>query len=409
MKRHALQIVLLAFFVVNVAPSAASEGNGTETGADFTVTISREGVKEDMQQFFSLGPSATLRVVDESNSAILLPQAEGGEAQDSVAYEFENGHCNFGKTIAYKDMFSGYTEQVWARSSAEAGTEEKHGGKTSIYTFTNPPVEYLNGGVSFCVRFMTKPAVTTTTTTTTPTTTTAATAHSSAPTEGSSSDSTGGEGSSPTPGDSDATQPGTGGGGGSSSGDLEVPEQSPAPKPPLGAGPQDHQNGQEGPHEGGQGESEDAHHTAEQIISGQSEGGTGQSAESPQSPLSAGSTTDGGHSSSDLTQQSYGAQHDARSKSHTVTGGTASSDAEPPQNAQASGLQTSHGALAGAAGHHDPSTEDQPRLRRLSDTDASAVKYLTIVLHSAAASSSTNTLLVPVALLSITATRLFSV
>ncbi|KFG32969.1 Toxoplasma gondii family A protein, partial [Toxoplasma gondii GAB2-2007-GAL-DOM2] len=257
-----------------------------------------------------------------------------------------NGHCNFGKTIAYKDMFSGYTQQVWARSSAEAGTGEQPGGKTSIYTFTNPPVEYLNGGVSFCVRFMTKSAVTTTTTTTTPTTTTAATAQSSAPTVGSSSDSTGGEGSPPTPGDSDAPEPGTGSGGGSSSGDLNVPEHSPVPKPPLGAAPQDHQNGQEGPHEGGQGESEDAHHTAEQIRPGQLEGATGQSAESPQSPPSAGSTTDGGHSSSDLTQQSYGAQHDASSKSHTVTGGTASSDAEPPQNAQASGLQTFQGALA---------------------------------------------------------------
>ncbi|ESS31566.1 Toxoplasma gondii family A protein [Toxoplasma gondii VEG] len=229
MERLALRAVLLTVVAANVFRSEAS---GLKAEPDFTVTITEKGVQEDMQQFFSLGPSATLRVVDESNSAILLPQAEGGEAQDSVAYEFENGHCNFGKTVAYKDMFSGYTQQVWARSPAEAGTGEKHGGKTSIYTFTNPPVEYLNGGVSFCVRFMTKTTVTTNTTTTTPTTTTAATAHSSAPTGGSSSDSTGGEGSSPTPGDSDAPEPGTGSGGGSSSGESESqPDPPPSNQP----------------------------------------------------------------------------------------------------------------------------------------------------------------------------------
>ncbi|KAF4643262.1 Toxoplasma gondii family A protein [Toxoplasma gondii] len=229
MERLALRAVLLTVVAANVFRSEASE---SKAEPDFTVTITEKGVQEDMQQFFSLGPSATLRVVDESNSAILLPQAEGGEAQDSVAYEFENGHCNFGKTIAYKDMFSGYTQQVWTRSPAEAGTGEQPGGKTSIYTFTNPPVEYLNGGVSFCVRFMTKSAVTTTTTTTTPATTTAATAQSSAPSEGSSSDSTGGEGSSPTPGDSDATQPGTGSGGGPSSGESESQPGAPTPNQP---------------------------------------------------------------------------------------------------------------------------------------------------------------------------------
>ncbi|KFG60191.1 Toxoplasma gondii family A protein [Toxoplasma gondii RUB] len=177
----ALRVVLLTFLVAGVAPCAASEASGPETEADFTVTISEKGVEENSQRVFSLGPSASLRVVDESNRAIFLPQPTTAEqetaAQYSFAYVFENGHCNFERKVAFTDAFPGYSQPLWVRTATE-GSMIKAPLERAVatYTFTNPPAEYLSKAISFCVRFTTSSAATTTTTTASPTTSATTTA-----------------------------------------------------------------------------------------------------------------------------------------------------------------------------------------------------------------------------------------
>ncbi|KFH14211.1 Toxoplasma gondii family A protein [Toxoplasma gondii MAS] len=347
MERQALRGLILFLIVVALMPCAASDVDGSKIQPDFIVTIGEKGVEENIEQVFSLGPSATLRVVDESNKAILLPErsaaTEGTAAGYTVAYAFENGRCNFGKQVAYKDAFLGYAQPVWVHALPDAGAEGKPVAVVSNYTFTNPPVEYLSGGVSFCVRFTTSPSATSTTTTTSPTTqpvisTEAAqptpnadvennTTHadSNAPSSGSSSE----PGSQPS---TDETQ--------DESGASQSPETQQESEPKIGEG-KENEDG-ELPKEPGRVEANEV---------------------DPRAPQSA----TGSSAPTVLMVDSH------------------------PQN---------------GANHHAVDADDHGRLRRLSGADDSEVKYLTIVVHSAACGSAAGTFMVSAVVSTITATLL---
>ncbi|EPR60662.1 putative toxoplasma gondii family A protein [Toxoplasma gondii GT1] len=403
MKRHALQVVLLAFFVVNVAPSAASEGNGTETGADFTVNISREGVKEDSQQVFSLGPSASLRVVDESNKAIFLPQPTTAEqdtpAQYSLAYVFEKGKCNFEKTLALSDAFPGYSKALWVRTESEAVTDGKPAAAVANYTFMNPPSEYLSKGVSFCVRFTTS-SLGTTTTTASPT---------SVPSDKTEPTGTTG-GSSSQGGGSGNPQAGSGGGGEESTpgtNNQESPQTSTSPhrNPP----PKQPQDGLDSSQEVTTGKPEAAGeaNTTNPVVASPGEtplpGGPAESEQtSPVIPPI--------HSSSSNSIESDDNEGPAKTDtdSPAPTNDLAPSVLEEPKTDNSSGLTASESTHAVSGGNQHSTAEEHTRLRRLSATDSSAAKYLTVVVHSAASGLSLTTLSVAAVLLSTAATLLSS-
>ncbi|KYF41087.1 toxoplasma gondii family A protein, partial [Toxoplasma gondii ARI] len=85
---QALRAALLAFLVAITVPGAPSEASGSETEPDFIVTIRSNGVQENTQQVFSLRPSATLRVVDESAKAFFLPQSATADQDSAPGYNF---------------------------------------------------------------------------------------------------------------------------------------------------------------------------------------------------------------------------------------------------------------------------------------------------------------------------------
>ncbi|CBZ52006.1 unnamed protein product [Neospora caninum Liverpool] len=379
MDRHALQIVLLAFLLAAAVPCAASEASGSEPEPDFTVTISRDGITENSQREFSLGPSATLRVVDETGKATLLPapstDAASEAGQYSVAYVFENGQCNFEKTVAYKDAFPGYSEELWVRTGTEAGTEKESAGEVGNYTFTNPPDEYLSGGVSFCVRF------TTGTTTTTPSPTTVE-ASDDSPTHTDSS-------SNPTPG--------------------------------VGGQPPTHLTG-DGDGEQGQGpEGAGEDQVTDSVDDGKS-AGTKDNRASP--VVSAGEPASPKEQTAPLESESAGpasvslstgdtppkqepTQDDAATTSPPSADSAVSLATAAPSSTQADEptIEPST-SVVGNAENRAADGDSHARLRRLSGTEASEVKYLTIVVHSAASGSTAGTLTLSAALLALTASLL---
>ncbi|CBZ52001.1 unnamed protein product [Neospora caninum Liverpool] len=390
MERHAFQIVLLAFLLAAAVPCAASEASGSEPEPDFTVTISKEGITENSRREFSLGPSATLRVVDETGKATLLPApttAGDSEAgQYSVAYVFENGQCNFEKTVAYKDAFPGYSQQLWVRTGTEAGTGKEGTGEVGNYTFTNPPDEYLSGGVSFCVRFTTSQS-TTTTTTTTSTTAVDATDDSSTHTDS----------------NSDLSSP-VGGG-------LQplLPGGAQQGQGPAGAG-----EGQ-GPEVAGEG----------QVTGGVGDGNSAGKKDNRASPVvSAGEPASPKVQTAPLESESAGpasvslstgdtppkqepTQDDAATTSPPSADSAVSLATAAPSSTQADEptIEPST-SVVGNAENRAADGDSHARLRRLSGTEASEVKYLTIVVHSAASGSTAGTLTLSAALLALTASLL---
>ncbi|CBZ56372.1 unnamed protein product [Neospora caninum Liverpool] len=161
----------------------------TAVDPDFTVSIPKDGLPEDLEEVFFLQPAGTLRVIDETGSAVYMPQmstdsedgasarirTDSGDASSetySAAYAFVNGKCDFTKEIQYKDAFPGYSQPIWVRTASADAAEAKasSAGAVANFTLTNPPEEYLTEVVSFCVRFKTFLASGSSTTTTTPTT-----------------------------------------------------------------------------------------------------------------------------------------------------------------------------------------------------------------------------------------------
>ncbi|CBZ52002.1 unnamed protein product [Neospora caninum Liverpool] len=384
MERHALQIVLLAFLLAAAVPCAASEASGSEPKPDFTVTIGKEGITENSQREFSLGPSATLRVVDETGKATLLPApntAGDSEAgQYSVAYVFENGQCNFEKTVAYKDAFPGYSEELWVRTGTEAGTEEVAAGEVGNYTFTNPPDEYLSGGVSFCVRFTTATSTTTSSPTTAPT----------------------GPATSQTPSTGNGIA-GGGGSGGTETGRVPgTPEGRPGPEQTEEKAPI--QAGGDGVMAASYQEYDDSRKDSSVTVENLDDPVAKQPPPTPKQEESA-QTPSQLSSSGELPAQDLAAQDVKTTASSTSASRAAPSATEEQEtvNSPAVGTILQPSTLVDTPDNKGTDGDVHRRLRRLSDSDVSEVKYLTIVVHSDADCSTAGTLTPSAALLALTA------
>ncbi|KEP65103.1 UNVERIFIED_CONTAM: Toxoplasma gondii family A protein [Hammondia hammondi] len=442
MERQALRAVLLAFLAATVF---ASDANGSETEPDFTVTISKNGVQENIEQAFSLGPSSSLRVVDESHKAVLLPEAEEGAEHDSRAYVFENGQCNFKKTIAYRDSFSGYSQPLWVRSFSQGtGVEGSLPDSAVYYTFTNPPAEFLSRRVSFCVRFATPSAGATSTTTVSPTTTAAEiTSKPVESTDSTSSVPPSSDGSSiPSGGDSDSSSgPSTDGGSGSGTdsddGSVEKPTDpgQPAPHPqqpqapPQNQGPPPPPVPEVAPEQ--QPPSTPVQRPKPPIQEDNEEGLTEQGDKDKNEELGEHNVdcTNDGVASPELEADSEqrGPENDAgqlpssndelirnQSLPGTINGASPTPTGSTPDlhGKEQTRIQTPRSTITSqrmtveSAAQNNSAAEGSTRLRRLSDADTSAVKYLTIVVHSAACGLSATTLSASAALLSILASLL---
>ncbi|PIL95991.1 Toxoplasma gondii family A protein, partial [Toxoplasma gondii COUG] len=179
MEGQLFRAMCLALLMNSVLPSVASETNHLTPEADFTATIPKSGLERNVEKVFSLGPSDRVQVIDETASAVYLPQKSGTNEDNSsgqygTAYLFLNGTCDFDKTIQLKDAFPGYPNPLWVREeSSSSGKDEEASSKRSVrYIFTNPPEEHLGKVTSFCVRFKTVQASgsNTETSTTAPTT-----------------------------------------------------------------------------------------------------------------------------------------------------------------------------------------------------------------------------------------------
>ncbi|KYF40489.1 Toxoplasma gondii family A protein [Toxoplasma gondii ARI] len=158
MARQLFRVVCLTLVTGTVLSCAASEKEPTAT-ADFTATIPKTGLERSVEKVFFLGPSNTLQVIDQTGAAVYLPEKSANTQESSskpysVAYRFENGACDFTKTVEFKDIFPDYTTAVWDQEQKDTSGGES-AEKVVKYRFTNPPAEYLGEGLSFCVRFKT--------------------------------------------------------------------------------------------------------------------------------------------------------------------------------------------------------------------------------------------------------------
>ncbi|PFH36730.1 Toxoplasma gondii family A protein [Besnoitia besnoiti] len=158
-----LRVLSSTLLVGAVLHCSASEPGEPTVEPESIINIPEKGLAADEQKSVWLKPSNSLRVVDSSNAAVFLPQpgqepsAEPSpEQMSAVAYVFENGVCDFEKTVEYKKLFPGHEKPLWVRTApaAAAGAEEASPAPAANYTFTNPSAEVLGGeGASFCVRF----------------------------------------------------------------------------------------------------------------------------------------------------------------------------------------------------------------------------------------------------------------
>ncbi|CBZ56347.1 unnamed protein product [Neospora caninum Liverpool] len=161
MERQLFRAVCLTLLLGTVLSCVASETSEQKPAANFTTTIPKEGLERDVEQVFYLGPSSTLQVIDETGKAKYLPEPSISSDESlaesyPAAYRFENGACDFSKTVDFKAAFPGYTKPLWVadEKGSRASGEASSGGPVR-YTFTNPPAECLSGVLSFCVRFKT--------------------------------------------------------------------------------------------------------------------------------------------------------------------------------------------------------------------------------------------------------------
>ncbi|EPT25325.1 Toxoplasma gondii family A protein [Toxoplasma gondii ME49] len=159
MKGSIFRAACLTLLVGAALSCVATESSDPKTEADFTATIPKGGLEKNVEKVFNLGPSSTLQVIDETGEAVYLPKPsvsadDSSSERYSVAYPYTNGACDFTQTIKFMDAFPGYTTPLWVRTQSDS---EKPQPATSIgalmYTFTNPPAEYLGEGTTFCVRF----------------------------------------------------------------------------------------------------------------------------------------------------------------------------------------------------------------------------------------------------------------
>ncbi|CBZ56346.1 unnamed protein product [Neospora caninum Liverpool] len=161
MERQLFRAVCLPLLLGTVLSCVASETSEQKPAANFTTTIPKEGLERDVEQVFYLGPSSTLQVIDETGKAKYLPEpstsSDASLAESyPAAYQFENGACDFSKTVDFKAAFPGYTKPLWVADEKGSGASgEASSGGPVRYTFTNPPAECLSGVLSFCVRFKT--------------------------------------------------------------------------------------------------------------------------------------------------------------------------------------------------------------------------------------------------------------
>ncbi|ESS34655.1 Toxoplasma gondii family A protein [Toxoplasma gondii VEG] len=106
------------FLIIGTFLSSATIETTSKTAVDFTVTILKDGLEKNVEQVMNLGPSGTLRVTDETAEAVYQPENNNGTdgtltgPYDS-AYSFENGACDFTKTLNFKEAFPGYTKPIW--------------------------------------------------------------------------------------------------------------------------------------------------------------------------------------------------------------------------------------------------------------------------------------------------------
>ncbi|ESS34607.1 Toxoplasma gondii family A protein [Toxoplasma gondii VEG] len=163
MEGHIFRAFCLTLLVGSVLQCFASEpSESTNTGPDFIAIIPKDGLEEEnVERVFSLGPSDTLQVIDETANAVYLPSASESTGEIlsgdyTVAYRFANGSCDFSQTIVFRDAFLGYPTPLWVREESKpAKSGNVSPGGAVRYTFTHPPAEYLGGGLSFCVQFKT--------------------------------------------------------------------------------------------------------------------------------------------------------------------------------------------------------------------------------------------------------------
>ncbi|KFG58605.1 Toxoplasma gondii family A protein [Toxoplasma gondii RUB] len=191
MESVVLRAIWLTVLIGGMLPCIASEITEPTmtTNPDFTVTIPKGGLPQDVEEVFFLQPSQILRVIDETTKAVYMPQKNTESERSSqetratpeapsteiysTAYAFVNGECDFKKEIEYKEAFLGYATPLWVRTAS--GAPEAGGSSSAAvvtYTLTNPPAAYLSQSVSFCVRFKTSLASGTSSPTTTSTTAT---------------------------------------------------------------------------------------------------------------------------------------------------------------------------------------------------------------------------------------------
>ncbi|KFG60200.1 Toxoplasma gondii family A protein, partial [Toxoplasma gondii RUB] len=114
-------------------------------------------------------------------------------------------------------------------------------------------------------------------------------------------------------------------------------------------------------------------------------------------------------SSGEAAAQDQGSQESTSTAPVPSVEGISTSEIVERNETQASEMKTSHTTSVGTPGKNGAVAAGGARLRRLSDKDASAVKYLTIVVHSAAWGLSAGSLMASAVVLSITVTLLSSV
>ncbi|CBZ56343.1 unnamed protein product [Neospora caninum Liverpool] len=373
MERQIFRAVCLTLLMGTVLSCMASQTSKPTAEADFTTTIPTEGLERDVEQVFSLGPSATLQVIDETGNAKYLPEtieshAEASSGPYSAAYRFDNGACDFSKTIEFKDAFPGYTKPLWVHEESDSVESEKVSvGGPVRYTFTNPPAEYLGGGLSFCVRFKTVVAAGSDAETSTSTPSTSSADSSTEPPPAAppleqpepqqGEDQSGAEGG------------GSGGGGGGGSGAGE----------PGSAGPVAGENGDKKTRKEptDHGEKVDVLRLPSELKGAQRlrHGGGSQ----PQSGAPKANENPAATPAPFSTEETSGDKVQSPTSAPTETS-TPTIDVSVPEDGQVTG-----DANARADGQEDSVSEKSGTLsRRLSDTNAGKEAYLTILVHSAA-------------------------
>ncbi|CBZ56342.1 unnamed protein product [Neospora caninum Liverpool] len=372
MERQLFRAACLTLILGTVLSCVASDTTGLETEADFKTTIPKEGLQRDLEQVFSLGPSSTLQVIDETGKAVYLPEpsqsVDGASSGPySAAYRFDNGACDFSKTIEFKDAFPGYTKPLWVHEESDS----VESGKVSVrgpvrYTFTNPPAEYLGGGLSFCVRFKTVMAAGSDAETSTSTTATSSADSSSEPPQATPSPeqqgSQQGSNQSGTEGDSS----GGGGGGGSGAGK------------PGSAGRVDGRHGEKGPRKEPTDPDEkvDVERLPSELKGAQNlrHGGGSQ----PESGAPKANENPAATPAPFSTEETSGDKVQSPTSAPTETS-TPTIDVSVPEDGQVTG-----DANARADGQEGSVSEKSGTLsRRLSETNAGKEAYLTILVHSA--------------------------